>query len=102
MNGVLDLESLTELAARREISTVVVGFSDLYGRLLGKRFDVDFFLEHISSHGTHACDYLLTVDMEMEPVSGYAFANWEKGYGDVHLVPDLTTLRVPRGEQTSG
>ncbi len=94
MNGRLDLESLTELAAQREISTVVVGFSDLYGRLMGKRFDVDFFLEHISSHGTHACDYLLTADMEMEPVSGYAFANWEKGYGDVHLVPDLTTLRV--------
>ena len=41
----------------------------------------------------HACDYLFAVDMEMEPVAGYAFASWERGYGDVHLAPDLATLR---------
>ena len=57
-------------------------FTDLYGRLLGKRFDAGFFAEQVAEHGTHACDYLLTVDMEMEPVPGYEFANWAKGYGD--------------------
>jgi glutamine synthetase len=31
--------------------------------------------------------------MEMEPVPGYRFASWDLGYGDVHLVPDLATLR---------
>ena len=45
------------------------------------------------SNGTHACDYLLTTDMEMEPVPGYKMANWELGYGDFHLIPDMTTLR---------
>jgi glutamine synthetase len=34
------------------------------------------------------------VDMEMDPVPGYAFANWELGYGDVHMVPDMSTLRL--------
>ena len=48
----------------------------------------------IGSHGSHGCDYLLTTDMEMEPVPGYKFANWELGYGDFHLVPDLPTLRT--------
>jgi glutamine synthetase len=72
---------------------VVVGFTDHYGRLLGKRFDAEMFVEDIVSHGAHACDYLLTVDMEMDPVPGYQFANWEKGYGDFRLVPDLSTLR---------
>ncbi|MEL6865743.1 MAG: glutamine synthetase family protein, partial [Bacteroidota bacterium] len=52
-----------------------------------------FFLEEAVNSGTHACDYLLTTDMEMEPVPGYEFANWELGYGDFHLVPDMTTLR---------
>ena len=51
------------------------------------------FVDEVAAHGTHGCDYLLTTDMEMEPVPGYDFANWELGYGDVHLVPDLATLR---------
>ncbi len=86
-----------ELAARVEqgaIDTVLVAFTDHYGRLMGKRFDAGFFLEEALEHGAHACDYLLTADMEMNPVPGYRFANWERGYGDFHLVPDLATLRV--------
>ena len=75
------------------IDTVVVGFTDHYGRLLGKRFDAGFFLESGLTDGTHACDYLLTVDIDMEPVEGYAFSNWTGGYGDFHLVPDPATLR---------
>jgi glutamine synthetase len=73
---------------------VVAGFTDHYGRLMGKRFDAEMFVEDIAKHGGHACDYLLTVDMEMDPVPGYRFANWDLGYGDFHLVPDLATLRV--------
>ncbi|MDF3010850.1 MAG: glutamine synthetase [Burkholderiales bacterium] len=77
-----------------DIETVVAGFTDHYGRLMGKRFDAEMFVEDIAKHGGHACDYLLTVDMEMDPVPGYRFANWDLGYGDFHLVPDLATLRV--------
>ncbi len=91
--GMLDLQTLQQKAANEEIETVIVGFTDHYGRLMGKRFDVDFFLEGAATDGTHACDYLLTTDMEMEPVQGYELANWELGYGDFHLVPDLSTLR---------
>jgi len=90
---VLALEELRGLVGSGEIETVVVGFTDLYGRLCGKRFDAGFFLESVVADGTHGCDYLLTVDMEMEPVAGYRFASWDLGYGDVHLVPDLATLR---------
>lgn len=87
-------DELTAAAADGSIDTVIVGFTDHYGRLVGKRFDAEFFVEAAMADGTHACDYLFTVDMEMEPVEGYAFANWKKGYGDVHLVPDLSTLRL--------
>ena len=76
-----------------QVDTVICAFPDLYGRLLGKRIDASFFLDHAVA-GMHACDYLFTVDMEMEPVPGYVFANWDKGYGDVHLSPDPSTLRV--------
>src|SRR5206468_856110 len=94
MRGMLDLGQLRDLASKGEIETVVVGFTDHYGRLLGKRFDAEMFVEEICSQGAHACDYLLTVDMEMEPVPGYRFASWELGYGDMHLVPDFGTLRI--------
>ena len=91
--GLLSADELARLAKIGEIETVVVGFTDHYGRLLGKRFDAEMFVEDIAKGGAHACDYLLTVDMEMDPVPGYKFANWELGYGDFHLVPDMSTLR---------
>ncbi len=91
--GMLTLDELAQLTGQGEIDTVLVVFTDLYGRFMGKRFDAEFFVDHVAQEGTHACDYLLTVDMEMNPVPGYRFANWELGYGDVHLVPDLGTLR---------
>ncbi|MGK2950465.1 MAG: glutamine synthetase family protein [Acidimicrobiales bacterium] len=93
-DGMLSVDDLTAAVASGTIDTVVAGFTDHYGRLAGKRFDAAFFLESVVPAGTHGCDYLLTVDMEMEPVPGYAFASWDQGYGDVHLVPDLGTLRL--------
>jgi len=92
-SGLLSAAELAKLVQQGEIETVVVGFTDHYGRLLGKRFDAEMFVESVVDGGAHACDYLLTVDMEMDPVPGYKFANWELGYGDFHLVPDMGTLR---------
>lgn len=90
----LSLEQLQAQIQEETIETIIVAFTDHYGRLVGKRFDAEFFLESTVKDGTHACDYLLTTDMEMEPIPGYDFANWELGYGDFHLVPDFKTLRV--------
>src|SRR3954471_19364676 len=79
---------------RGDIDTVVVAFPDVFGRLVGKRFTAPYFLEHVAKGGTHACNYLLTVDIEMEPMSGFRLANWEKGFGDFEMRPDLGTLRL--------
>jgi len=85
-------DELNDAVEAGTIDTVLVAFTDHYGRTLGKRYDARFFLDSVG-HGGHACDYLLTVDMEMEPVEGYDYASWERGYGDFHLVPDFSTLR---------
>ncbi len=92
--GMLTLEELSRRVKAGEIETVLLMFTDPYGRFMGKRLDADFFLEDGVKNGTHACDYLLVVDMEMDPVPGYKFANWEKGFGDFHLAPDMATLRL--------
>lgn len=94
VRGMLGMAELREKVATDDIDTVVVAFTDHYGRVHGKRFDAQHFVDEVHDHGTHGCDYLLTVDMEMEPVPGYKYANWELGYGDFHMVPDLSTLRV--------
>lgn len=93
LSGMLSSDELSYGVETGELDTVLVMFTDLYGRFMGKRFDARFFLDSLS-HGSHACDYLLTVDMEMQPVPGYKFANWERGYGDFAIKPDLSTLRV--------
>lgn len=73
------------------IDTVLVAFPDMQGRLIGKRFQAEFFLEGAIDE-THGCNYLLANDIDMEPVPGYEAANWAKGYGDFVMKPDLTTL----------
>lgn len=92
--GMLSIDELRDRASSGEIDTVILAFADHYGRLHGKRFDAGFFLDEVHSAGAHACDYLLTVDMEMNPVPGYDYASWERGYGDFHMAPDLSTMRV--------
>ncbi len=91
MQGQIDLQELKRLVANDEIDTVLVVFPDMYGRLVGKRIVARFFLEESE---IHACDYLLACDMDMDPVPGYQFTSWAKGYGDFRPVPDMNTLRV--------
>ena len=94
IHGMLSLAELEQLVSAGVIETVLVVFTDPYGRFMGKRFDAEFFVAQVATDGAHACDYLFTVDMGMNPVPGYEFANWERGYGDVHLQPDMSTMRV--------
>jgi glutamine synthetase len=88
--------SLDELRAEVEagaIDTVVAAFTDMQGRLLGKREQAAHFVEDSAEHGLEGCNYLLALDMEMDPQPGYAMASWDRGYGDFHLRPDFDTLR---------
>jgi glutamine synthetase len=85
------LAQLKADVASGAIDTVIVAFPDMQGRLIGKRFQAEFFLEGAIDE-THGCDYLLANDIDMEPVPGYAAASWEKGYGDFVMKPDVTTL----------
>jgi glutamine synthetase len=102
VKGMLTLEQLREEVEAGRIDTVVTAFTDMQGRLEGKRIDGEFFLEDAASHGIEGCNYLLALDMEMDPVPGYEMANWERGYGDFHIVPDFASLRrIPWLDRTA-
>lgn len=102
--GMLDLATLTRLIDAGDVDTVVVCFTDLQGRLIGKRVTGHFFCDHVaeSEDAMEACVYLLAVDVDMTPVPGYRFASWSTGYGDFRCVPDFSTLRlIPWLEKTA-
>jgi glutamine synthetase len=101
MPGKLDIDELEQQVSAGAIDTVVAAFTDMQGRLVGKRVTGRFFLDVVQAEW-HACDYLLTVDMDMEPVPGFKAASWDKGYGDFVIKPDLGTLRrIPWLEGTA-
>ncbi|MER5555481.1 glutamine synthetase family protein [Streptomyces sp. NPDC002793] len=98
----LPVEELRALVASGEIDTVVLAFTDMQGRLQGKRFAASFFLGEVLEHGTEGCNYLLAVDTDMNTVDGFAMSSWSNGYGDFAMRPDLTTLRrIPWHEGTA-
>jgi glutamine synthetase len=101
MKGMLTFEALKKAVAEGAIDTVVAAFPDMQGRLIGKRFQTEFFCGGAHEE-THGCNYLLACDIDMEPVPGYKAASWQQGYGDFVLKPDLATIRVtPWAEKTA-
>ena len=98
----MNLDELREKVDTGAIDTVLLAFTDMQGRLQGKRFTARHFVEEVAEHGSEGCNYLLVVDVEMNPVEGYEMASWERGYGDFSMRPDLSTLRpVPWQEGTA-
>src|SRR5207253_3459737 len=91
--GLLTLEQLRVEVGEGTIDTVVLAFTDMQGRLQGKRLSAEFFLEEVVHHHAEGCNYLLAVDVEMNTVDGYAMSSWSRGYGDFAMVPDFNTLR---------
>jgi len=89
----LSREGLDQLVEAGDIDTVIVAFSDMQGRLMGKRVSAAFFADQVAEHGAECCNYLFAVDVDMNTVKGYAMAGWDSGYGDMVMRPDLSTLR---------
>ena len=89
-----DPKAHDSLIRKGEVDTVLTVFPDGMGRLMGKRVVGRYFLDHVLEDGVHACIYLFTVDMEMEPLPGFTLTSWERGYGDMKMVPDLGTWRL--------
>ena len=91
---VMSRDELTALIDEGVIDSVIMGFVDRYGRLVGKRASGRFFVDHVADHGTENCDYLLTCNIENDPAAGFRFSSFDKGYGDMVARADWNTVRV--------
>ena len=94
MGAPMTVDALREAVEAGLVDTVLVGFTDMQGRLQGKRCHARYFLDEVLPGGAEACNYLLAVDVEMHTVDGYAMTSWDTGYGDFVLRPDPSTLRL--------
>ncbi|MGZ4429131.1 MAG: glutamine synthetase family protein [Nocardioidaceae bacterium] len=90
----LSLDGLKRAIADGEVDTVVIAFTDMQGRLQGKRLHAAYFVDFVVEHGAEGCNYLLGVDVDMNTVDGYAMTSWDKGYGDMEFVLDYDTIRL--------
>lgn len=90
----LSVAELKKLVDAGEIDTVIISFTDMQGRLVGKRMTARLFVEDAMEHGAECCNYLLAVDVENNTVPGYEFSSWDKGYNDMAMIPDMSTLRI--------
>src|SRR3970282_1133002 len=89
------LAELEAMVRDGRIDTIIVAFTDMQGRLMGKRVQGEAFLNGGSDHGAHFCTYLLGTDMEMNTPDGFKLMNWETGYGDWIASPIWDSMRVP-------
>ena len=90
----LSVHDLRRRINEGDIDTVVVAFTDMQGRLQGKRMHAVYFADHVLEHGTEGCNYLLAVDIDMNTVDGYAISSWDRGYGDFEFALDPRTIRL--------
>ena len=88
----MTFDALKKAVASGEIDTVLACIVDMQGRLQGKRFHAQHFVDS-GWQETHCCNYLLATDIEMVTVQGYKATSWQAGYGDYTMKPDLATLR---------
>ena len=88
--GIFTLEKLNDSIKKGEIDSIILAFPNHLGQLMGKRYTGEYFLEN---NHANCCDYLLTLNIEEDPLHGFKLASWDKGYGDLLMVPDFSTIR---------
>ncbi|MEZ5715985.1 MAG: glutamine synthetase family protein [Paracoccaceae bacterium] len=92
MPGTMTFDQLKLAVAEGHIDTVLACLVDMQGRLMGKRFVAQHFVDSAWEE-THCCNYLLATDLEMATPDGYQSTSWQAGYGDYVMKPDLSTIR---------
>lgn len=102
-SAVLDPRDLDRMLRDGDVDTVLCAVPDLWGRLVGKRVAPRTFRRILhDGGGLNASLYLFVVDMDMEPLPGFALSDWDRGFQDFLMQPDLSTLRrVPWLERTA-
>jgi glutamine synthetase len=88
-----NVEAAREFLDGHDVHTVECMFADTWGIPRGKRLSTKHFLSTAGGSGFAMANVAFTWDMH-GVIFPTRFVNDETGYPDMHVVPDLSTLRV--------
>ena len=96
----MDIKAAAELLRHHNVQTVRIGGADLDGVYRGKRVSADHFLA-AAEEGFPQCDVLFGWDIQDEVIGSLPYSNWEIGFADIVMRPDLSTLAAVPWEEGS-
>ncbi|HEY7003750.1 MAG TPA: glutamine synthetase family protein [Gaiellaceae bacterium] len=88
-----NVEAAKDFLDRHDVHTVECMFADTWGIPRGKRLSAKHFLSTAGGSGFAVANVAFTWDMH-GVIFPTRYVNDETGYPDMHVVPDLSTLRV--------
>ncbi|MFQ5473816.1 MAG: glutamine synthetase, partial [Dehalococcoidia bacterium] len=90
----MDFDTAAELIDKHEIRAVKIGGADLDGVFRGKRVSAAQFLAAAEGEGFPQCDVVFGWDIRDEVIGDLPFSNWDTGFADVIMKPDLSTFAI--------
>src|SRR5438552_14866304 len=98
MTHVMDLTDITRLIEEGKIEYIKIGAPDIEGVYRGKRVAARHFLNSLEE-GFGQCDVLFGWDIGEVVLPNLKFSNWERGFADIVMKPDLSTFAMVPWEE---
>jgi glutamine synthetase len=89
----MDRAEVKRLIDDGKIEYVKIGTPDVEGVYRGKRVTADYFLQALNG-GFPQCDVIFGWDIAENVLPNLKVSNWEHGFADIILQPDLSTFKL--------
>src|SRR2546421_1669897 len=97
----MEIAEVKQLVDSGKVEYVKIGASDIEGVFRGKRVAAQHFLNSLED-GFAQCDVIFGWDIAEAVLPNLKFSNWEHGFSDILMKPDLSTFAlVPWEENVS-
>jgi glutamine synthetase len=94
----MDIAEIKKLIDEKQIEFVKIGTADIEGVYRGKRVAAKHFLNSLED-GFAQCDVLFGWDIAENVLPNLKVSNWERGFADIVMRPDLSTFAVVPWEE---
>ena len=94
----MDIATIKQLIDEGKIEYVKIGTPDMEGVFRGKRVAAQYFLDTLED-GFAQCDVLFGWDIAEVVLPNLKFSNWERGFADLVMKPDLSTFALVPWEE---
>src|SRR5690242_10094968 len=94
----MELADVKRLIDEGKVEYIKIGAPDMEGVYRGKRVASRFFLDSLED-GFAQCDVLFGWDIAENVLPDLKVSNWERGFADIVMKPDLSTFALVPWEQ---